>query len=250
MPEPTAPQLPFGVAEILAGVAGARRVLDAGCGSGRLTVALALTGAKVTGIDTNASRLEVARGRADAAGVELTLLEADFNALPFDESSFDAVVSRLAVMASDDAVATLRELARVLEPRGRLVTVLWASPEENPWFGVPREAIATVLGAERAAFARAFGRLGDPHEAAAVHRAAGLTDVVAVRLHERRTAPEAATYWRELSAENGHFRRVAAALSAAEAETLVAEIDALLAPHREGDHLSLPRTLVLVTAHR
>ena len=47
-------------------------------------------------------------------------------------------------------------------------------------YAVPREAVATVLGAERAAFARAFGRLGDPDEAAAAHRAAGLADVAAV----------------------------------------------------------------------
>jgi SAM-dependent methyltransferase len=240
--------LPFGCAEILAATGGARRVLDAGCGSGRLTVALALTGAAVTGVDTNASQLAVARGRAEAAGVELTLLEADYNVLPFDGGSFDAVVSRLAVMASDDAVATLRELARVLEPGGRLVTVLWATPDENPWFGKPREAIAAVLGPERAAFARAFGKLGDPEAAAAVHREAGLTDVEAARLHELRAAPDAATYWGELSEENGHFRRVAASLDDAERAALAAEVEARLAPYREGDHLALPRTLVLVTA--
>jgi hypothetical protein len=128
------------------------------------------------------------------------------------------------------------------------VTVLWASPAENPWFAVPREAIGAVLGEERASFARAFGRLGDPDEAAAVHRAAGLVDVEARRLHERRTAPSAAAYWQELAAENGHFRLVAAALSATEAAALAAEVEARLAPYREGDHLSLQRTLVLVTA--
>ena len=240
--------LPFGCAEILAATGGARRVLDAGCGSGRLTVALALTGAAVTGVDTNGSQLEVARDRADAAAAELTLLEADFDALPFADDSFDAVVSRLAVMASDDAVATLRELARVLEPGGRLVTVLWASPDENPWFGKPREAIGAVLGPERAAFARAFGKLGDTAAAAAAHREAGLTDVMAVRLHELRAAPDAIAYWQELSEENGHFRRVAASLDEVERAALAAEVERRLAPYREGDHLSLPRTLVLVTA--
>ena len=52
--------LPFGVAELLAAVAGAGRVLDLGCGSGRLTVALARAGAAVTGIDTSRERLEQA----------------------------------------------------------------------------------------------------------------------------------------------------------------------------------------------
>jgi SAM-dependent methyltransferase len=241
--------LPFGTAEILASVAGARRVLDAGCGGGRLTVALARAGAEVTGIDTSVERLEQARRRAGTAGVELRLLEADFNLpLPFADASFDAVTSRLSLMAADDPVATLAELRRVLKPDGRLATVVWASPEENPWFGLPREAIAAVLGEERARFARAFGRLGDPDEAAAAHRAAGLGEAEATRLHERRTALDAAAYWRELAAENGHFRRVAAGLSETERVELANEVEARLAPYRDGDHLSLPRTLVLVRA--
>ena len=217
--------LPFGAEEIVAAVSGASRVLDAGCGSGRLTVALAQAGARVTGFDANASQLEVARERAREAGVELELREADFDGvLPFAEASFDAVVSRLAVMAADDPVATLRELARVLSPGGRLVTVLWASTAENPWFAIPREAARTVLGAERAAFARAFGRLGDPEEAAAAHRTAGLVEVEARRLHERRAAPGVAAYWAELSAENGHFRKVAAALEEEQQGTFLAEL--------------------------
>lgn len=241
--------LPFGTSEILAAVAGARRVLDVGCGGGRLTVSLAQAGAEVTGIDTSAERLEQARRRAGDAGVELRLLEADFNApLPLADASFDAVTSRLALMAADDPVATLRELRRVLEPGGRLVTVVWASLADNPWFAVPREAVAAVLGNERASFARAFGRLGDPDEAAAVHRAAGLHDVEACLLRERRVAADAADYWQGLARENGHFRRVAAALGDAERAALAGEVEARLAPYREEDHLALPRTLVLVTA--
>ena len=243
--------LPFGAAEILAAVAGAGRVLDAGCGSGRLTVALAETGAVVTGIDTNAGQLEEAARRAEKAGVTLTLREADFNApLPFADASFDAVTSRLALMAADDAVATLAELRRTLEPGGRLVTVLWAAPAENPWFAVPREAVGAVLGPERASFARAFGKLGDPEEAAAVHRAAGLVDIVATRIDGARDAPDAASYWRELSAENGHFRRVAASIDADVADARVAEIAARLDRYRVGYRLVLPRALVLVTARR
>lgn len=249
MTGPAADRLPFGCAEILAAVEGAGSVLDAGCGSGRLTVALARTGAETTGIDTSPERLEQARGRAERAGVELRLLLADFNdPLPFLDGAFDAVTSRLALMAARDPVATLRELARTLEPGGRLVTVLWASLDENPWFALPREAVAEVLGAERAAFARAFGKLGEPDTAAAAHRAAGLREVEAVLLRERRAAPDAAAYWQELAEENGHFQRVAASLDEAERAAVGRAVEARLAPYREGDGLSLPRTLVLVTA--
>lgn len=246
-------ELPFGAAEIVAAVAAAHaeHVLDAGCGSGRLTVALAEAGAEVTGFDTNASQLEEAARRASAEGVSLDLVEADFNgALPFADASFDAVVSRLSVMAAADPVATLRELGRVLEPRGRIVTVLWAAPTENPWFAEPRAAIGVALGKERATFARAFGKLGDPEEAAAAHEAAGFVDVEAVLLRGIRSAPDAAAYWAELSAENGHFRRVEAALTGSERAAFVAALDERFVPYRDGAHLTLPRTMVLVTAQR
>ena len=127
------PALPFGVPEILAALAGAGRVLDVGCGSGRLTVALALAGASVTGLDSSRQRLDDASRRASEAGVRLELLRADMEErLPFADASFDGVASRLALMIAVDPLATLRELGRVLEPEGRVATVVWASLPENP----------------------------------------------------------------------------------------------------------------------
>lgn len=243
--------LPFGTEEIVAAVAGARRVLDAGCGSGRLTVELATRGAAVTGFDTNAGRLDVARERAEAAGVALTLLEADFEgALPLADGAFDAVVSRLALMAAADPVATLRELARMLEPEGRLVTMLWATPAENPWFGESREAIRTVLGPERGTFARGFGKLGTLDAARAVHEDAGLAEVEARHVHGVRETADAAAWWGEITAENGHFGRIAATLDPAQKQAVVDELARRLAPFAQDGGLVLPRALVLVTARR
>jgi hypothetical protein len=128
--------------------------------------------------------------------------------------------------------------------------VLWASPAENPWFAAPREAIGVALGAERAVFARAFGKLGHREEAAAPHRAAGLVDVAAVLLHGSRSAADAASYWAELSAENGHFRRVEAVLTDDERAALLEELEERFAPYRGTGGLTLPRTMVLVTAQR
>lgn len=244
-------RLPFGVAELLAAVAGAGRVLDLGCGSGRLTVALARTGAAVTGMDTSLERLEQARRRAGEAGVELELVEADMNEpLPFADGSFDAATSRLALMVAADPVATLRELRRALAPGGRVATAIWASLDRNPWFSAPREAIAEVVGDERAGFARAFGKLGDPAEAAEAHRAAGLRDVEAALLVEHVPAADAAEHWERLAQENAHFRRVAETLTADEREAIVAGVAARLEQHRRGGSIEVPRTLVLVTARR
>lgn len=242
---------PFGVPELLAAVAGAQRVLDAGCGSGRLTVALASAGAEVTGIDTSTERLEDARRRAADTGVELRLVEADFEQpLPFADRAYDAVTSRLSLMIPADPVSTLTELRRVLEPEGRIATVLWASLDLNPWFAAPREAAAAALGPERAAFARAFGRLGDPEDAAAAHRAAGFVDVEARLLREQVATPSARAHWESLARDNGHYRRLDASLTADERVAVTAALEERLSAHRDGDGLSLPRTLVLVGARR
>ena len=65
---------PPGFPEILAATDGAASVLDVGCGSGRLTVELALGGAAVTGIDVSDARLAAARERAGRAAVDVRLL--------------------------------------------------------------------------------------------------------------------------------------------------------------------------------
>lgn len=242
---------PFGVPELLGLVAGVGRVLDVGCGSGRLTVALARAGAEVTGMDTDAERLAEAGRRAETAGVRLTLVEADMERpLPFTDASFDAVTSRLSLMIPRDAVPTLRELRRVLGARGRIATVVWAALPENPWFDAPREAVRNVLGDDRASFAGAFGRLGATRDAERAHRAAGFDDVEGRLLREHIVRADAAEHWRLLATENGHFRRIEAGLGDQERRAVVAELDARLAPYRVGGSLELPRTLVLVIGRR
>lgn len=232
---------------------GARSVLDAGCGSARLTLALAEAGAEdVVGIDTSRERLRQGRERVAAhpAGERVKLAEEDFNRpLPFPDRRFDATVSRLALMIASDPVATLRELRRVSADGGRIATALWAPLPDNPWFALPRAAAAAVVGAERADYARVFGRLGDPEEAAAVHRAAGFGDVQVQTLRQPLDVRDAAAHWDWMVAENAHVRRLDAALSASERPQVLAELDRLDADHRTAEgSLRLARTMTLVTA--
>jgi SAM-dependent methyltransferase len=227
-------------------------VLDAGCGSARLTLALAAAGAtEVVGIDTSAERLEEGRARiaADPMGARVELLEADFNhALPFGDGRFGATVSRLALMTATDPAATLRELRRVSADGGPVVTAVWAPVAENPWFGLPRAAAATVVG-DRADYARVFGRLGVPAEAAELHRAAGLHDVAVRTLRETLDVDDAAGLWAWMARENGHVQRLDAALDAAERRAVLDELERLVAGHRTaGGSLRLARTMTLVTA--
>lgn len=244
---------PLGIPEIVAAVADAGSVLDAGCGSARLTLALADAGAaEAVGIDTSSERLAQGRARLPAhpAGARVELMELDFDRpLPFPGGRFAAAVSRLALMIAAEPVTTLRELRRVTGAGGRVVTALWAPVGVNPWFGLPRSAAAAALGAQRADYARAFGRLGGRDEATAAHRAAGLADVRARTLRQWLDVPDAAGLWRWMARENGHVRRLDAALSASERAAVLAELERLAVDHREADgSLHLQRAMTLVTA--
>jgi ubiquinone/menaquinone biosynthesis C-methylase UbiE len=100
------------------------RVLDVGCGAGFPTLELAgRLGATshVTGIDVWDAALERARAKAQAYGLtNVDLRHADAAALPFEDASFDLVVSNLGLNNFDDAAAAVRECARVLVPGGRI----------------------------------------------------------------------------------------------------------------------------------
>ena len=228
-------------------------MLDAGCGSARLTLALADAGAaEVVGIDTSVERLTQGRARISThpMGARMKLIEADFDrALPFPDGRFGGAVSRLALMIATDPVATLRELRRVTASGGPIVTALWAPVDENPWFALPRTAAASVVGPDRADYARAFGRLGSPEQATEVHRAAGLADVHAETLLQALEVHDAAGLWTWMVGENGHVRRLDATLTVSERAAVLDELHRLVAGHRTHDgSLRLPRAMTLVTA--
>lgn len=243
--------LPFGVSEILEAAGAPESALDIGCGAGRLTVALARRGAAATGVDTNVKRLEDGRARARRAGVDVTFAHGDMNEpLAFADAAFAAATSRLALMIARDPEATLREAARVVAPGGAIVTAVWARIEENPWFGEPRAAVAEALGPEPAAFARAFGRLGEVGDLADLHRRAGLGDVRGRVVRDHVPAADAAAHWRDLAARIGHYTRLDAALTDAERERLADVLARQLEPFRTGAGLRLPRAMVIVSGRR
>ncbi|HEX5827544.1 MAG TPA: class I SAM-dependent methyltransferase [Candidatus Limnocylindrales bacterium] len=100
-------------------------VLDVATGSGNAALAAARAGAVVTGIDFAPGLLERARTRAAAEDLELTLAEADAEALPYADASFDAVVSAVGVMFTPDQPRAAAELLRVTRPGGTIALSNW-----------------------------------------------------------------------------------------------------------------------------
>jgi ubiquinone/menaquinone biosynthesis C-methylase UbiE len=100
-------------------------VLDAACGTGNLTIPAARTGASVTGFDLMPALLDVTANWASREGLTIRLDQGTVEELPYEDDSFDAVLSMFGLMfaARPDRVAS--ELARVTRPGGRVALANW-----------------------------------------------------------------------------------------------------------------------------
>ena len=109
-------------------VSAGQKVLDVAAGNGNAALAAARRGCEVTATDYVDHLLERARQRADADGVPLTTQVADAEDLPFDDASFDVVLSTVGVMFTPNPERAAGELLRVVRPGGRIGLVSW-TPE-------------------------------------------------------------------------------------------------------------------------
>ena len=101
------------------------RVLDVAAGNGNATLAAARHFAEVTSTDYVPGLLERGRARAEAEGLQVTFREADAEALPFADSTFDVVLSTFGVMFTPDQARAAREMLRVCRPGGRIGLANW-----------------------------------------------------------------------------------------------------------------------------
>jgi ubiquinone/menaquinone biosynthesis C-methylase UbiE len=108
------------------------RVLDVGCGAGRVSVSLASLVAHVTGVDLTPAMLDQARALQARAGVSnIEWKQADSTALPLADGAFDLVISQAMFHHAADPAATLAEMRRVCAPGGRIaVNDLTPAPEK------------------------------------------------------------------------------------------------------------------------
>jgi ubiquinone/menaquinone biosynthesis C-methylase UbiE len=111
-----------------AGVEPGMDLLDVACGTGNASIPAANAGARVTGLDFSPELLEIARERAADAMVEIDFVEGDAQELPFEDDSFDRVVSTFGHMFAPDHERTAAEMKRVLRPAGVIAFACW-TPE-------------------------------------------------------------------------------------------------------------------------
>ena len=160
-------------AEVLVDAAGAgpgARVLDVACGTGNAALAAAARGANVTGVDASPGLVELAAGRARAAGADARFVVGRAEALPVEDAAFDVVLSSFGVIFADDAQRAAAELVRAARPGGIVALTSWR----------PEGPIRAVSALMRGAFPQPSGapaRWGDPDWVAQLLIAAGADEV-------------------------------------------------------------------------
>src|SRR5918999_1532291 len=110
------------------GIGSGMRVLDVAAGTGNASIPAAERGASVTASDLTPELLEAGRPRAEAQGLELEWVEADAENLPFDDGSFDVVMSSIGAMFAPQHQRVADELVRVCKPGGTVGLLSW-TPE-------------------------------------------------------------------------------------------------------------------------
>lgn len=101
------------------------RVLDLATGTGWTSRVVARRGAHVVGVDIACDLLDAARVKADEARLKIDYQLGDAESLPFEDASFDAVVSTFGVMFAGGAEAAAAEIARVCRRGGRIALTTW-----------------------------------------------------------------------------------------------------------------------------
>jgi SAM-dependent methyltransferase len=100
-------------------------ILDVACGTGNLALIAARQGCTVHGIDIATNLLAQAHARAAAEGLKLVLQEADAEALPFADDTFDLAVSMFGVMFTPQPSVATAELWRVTKPGRQIALANW-----------------------------------------------------------------------------------------------------------------------------
>lgn len=101
------------------------RVLDVACGSGNLSIPAARAGAIVTGLDIAPNLIKTARQRAAVEDLLIRFDEGDAENLPYEEASFDVVVTMFGAMFAPQPETIAAELLRVCRPGGLIAMANW-----------------------------------------------------------------------------------------------------------------------------
>jgi SAM-dependent methyltransferase len=226
--------------------------LAAGPGdTGFLAAELIRPGGTLISSDAADAMLELARGRAQALGidnVEFKRLELEWIDLP--TATVDAILCRWGVMLSVDPGAALRECRRVLRPGGRISVSVWDTPANNPWATIATETLIQ-LGHAPPIDPNAPGMfaLAAPGLLGELLREAGFVEVLVEPIELGRSYQGVDAYLAETNDLSQMFATIFEPLSQAERSNVLSRMSALAEPFAASDgSLAIPGRALVAAA--
>jgi ubiquinone/menaquinone biosynthesis C-methylase UbiE len=228
-------------------------VLDVAGGSGEPSLTIAETvgpTGSVTCTDAVAEMVVAAQSEARRRGLtNVVFRQCAADSLPFENNSFDAVVSRLGVMFFPDLLAALREMLRVTKREGAISLAVWGKSELNPFSYTITEVVARYFEATLADpnVPGAF-RFAEPGALAQLLTEAGAIDVKERMLKFHIAAPiSPKQFWEMRSETSGTLREKLATLSSAQADLIAQEAQEAVREFFPNDEMSFPAQMIIVT---
>ena len=234
----------------LAQVGVGHRVLDVAAGTGEQTLAAARrvgpTGA-VIATDIAAQMLALAAEAAAQAGlrnVETRVVDA--RDLDLEPESFDAAISRLALMLIPERARALEGIHRALKPGKKFAALVLATADESPLIALPMAIAARRAGAPQAPFDDpGLFALGDPAVLAAAYRDAGFSQVAVEAAALQRRLPSLAVAVQTVRDMLPEVDQLLTHAADAERAAAWAEIEGALRQFKSADEIVTPQTFLI-----
>jgi ubiquinone/menaquinone biosynthesis C-methylase UbiE len=239
-----------------AGIKSGQKVLDVAGGAGEPSLTIANVvgpSGSVTCTDAVVEMVATAERNARRLGLtNVVFQQCTADSLPFNNASFDAVVSRLGVMFFPDALAALREMLRVAKAESKLSLVVWGDNKSNPFSYVITNVVGryvqTTPSVVAAHDAFCFSERG---KLATILEEAGARNIRERVLKFDIAAPiSPAEFWEMRSATSGTLREKIATLAINKREALANEIEDAVLPFFPDNKMKFPAEMLIVTGNK